>query len=32
VHEISLWTLRLAPFLLVASVGLWLYDRRRPVG
>jgi hypothetical protein len=29
-HKTSLWTLRLAPFLLVASAGLWLYDRRRP--
>jgi hypothetical protein len=28
-HETSLWTLRIAPFLLVASAGLWLYDRRR---
>lgn len=29
-HETSLWTLRIAPFLLVASAGLWLYDQRRP--
>jgi len=28
-HEASLWTLRLAPLLLAASAGLWLYARRR---